>query len=189
MKKGLKRFICVVSVMLMLIPLVACGSGSGSGSGSKDVGADNKFPDFKAEDLSGKQYSEKVFAESDATVVNFWFTGCQACIAEMPDLEKMSAKLAKDNVKFIGICTDAGEAGIDKEAGKILKASNVTFPNLKLKEGEKMTEFVNSINAFPTTVVVDKNGKIVGDPIVGAINGDREKVLYDRIEQAKSMNK
>ncbi|MDY2960478.1 MAG: TlpA disulfide reductase family protein [Hornefia sp.] len=182
MKKGFKKFICIISAMLLLVPLAACGS--------KDIAADSQFPAFKAEDFSGNNYTEKVFGESDATVINFWYTGCQSCITEMPDLEKTAKKLAEKNVKFLGICTDAGEEGVDKEVRKILKTSKVTFPTLKIKEGEKMNELVKSINSFPTTVVVDKKGKIVGDPILGAINdAKQEKEINERIEKAKSRNK
>lgn len=182
MKKGLKKVICIITAMLLLVPLAACGS--------KEIAANEKFPSFKAEDFSGNKYTESVFKENEATVINFWYTGCQSCIEEMPDLEKMSAKLADKNAKLIGICTDAGKEDVDKEIMKILKSSKVTFPNLKIKEGEKMTDLIKSINAFPTTVVVDNNGKIVGDPIVGAINDEgQQKVINERIEEAISRNK
>lgn len=178
MKNGLlKRLVGVAVGVILVMSLAACGS--------KEAAAGKEFPTFKAEDFAGQQYTEAMFKENVATVVNFWFTGCQSCIEEMPDLEKMSQKLAEKNVKMVGICTDAGKEEVDKEVMKILKSSNVTFPNLKIKEGEEMEKLKGSIMAFPTTLVVDKNGKIVGKPIVGALNDEsQEKVLNERIEEA-----
>lgn len=175
MKKGWEKLICVAVAMLALVSLAACGP--------KEAAKNEQFPKFKAEDFSGNKYTENVFKENEATVVNFWYTGCQSCIEELPDLEKMSAKLAERKVKLIGVCTDAAKE--EKEVIKILKSNNITFPNLNIKDGDKMEKLMNSINAFPTTLVIDKNGKIVGDPIVGAINdASQEKVLNERIEQA-----
>ena len=42
-----------------------------------------------------------------------------------------------------------------------------------------------NIYAYPTTYVVDRNGNLVGDPIVGAITEKKQKkMLEDLIDQA-----
>ncbi len=184
MKKNFKKIICFAAIAVMLLSLVACGS-------KEDDAAFKTFPAFTAEDYSGQQYTESMFAESDATVVNFWYTGCQACVEEMPDLEKMSAELSEKNVKLIGLCADAGpNVEIDKEVLRILEKTGVTYPTLKITSGEKMVEMLNSVTAFPTTFVVDKNGNIIGEPIVGTINTEsQEKVLNEKIDKAIAQGK
>ena len=45
--------------------------------------------------------------------------------------------------------------------------------------------FTTSIYAYPTTYVVDRNGNIVGDPIVGAITEKKQaETLQKLINQA-----
>lgn len=176
-----KKFVCLIVVIIMVVSLGACGVSQ------KLEG--KEFPAFKAEDFLGNEYTEAFFEENEATVVNFWFTGCQACVEEMPYLETMSQKLTEKNVKMIGICTDAGTEEIDGEVMKILKLNNVTFPNLKIKEGEEMDKLIKSITAFPTTVVIDSSGRIIGKPIVGALeNESQEKLLNERIENVFKEN-
>lgn len=43
---------------------------------------------------------------------------------------------------------------------------------------------MKNIMAFPTTVVVDRDGNIVGDPILGSVaEGNGKKALEERINQ------
>ena len=45
--------------------------------------------------------------------------------------------------------------------------------------------FTSGLYSFPTTYVVDRNGNIVGQPIVGAItSAEQSKALNSLIEQA-----
>lgn len=179
MNNVLKKFLCVAFVFAMVIPLAACGSGT------KDTAAEAQFPAFKAQDFSGKEYTESIFSENEATVVNFWFTDCRACVGEMPDLEKLSSDLAAKKVKLVGFCTDAVDEIHIAQAEKILEANQVNYTNFKATDGEEIGKFINSIVAYPTTYVVDKNGKIAGDPIVGALNSDDQmKRLNETIDKA-----
>lgn len=181
MKFITKKIMLIITTAIMIVSLTACQTGSEL--------ADKKIPEFKAEDFSGNSYTESIFSENKVTVVNFWFTGCQSCIEEMPYLEQMNKKLAEQNVKLLGICTDAGTEEIDKEIQKILQVNNVSFPNLKIKDGDEMKKLISSIVAFPTTLVINKDGKIVGKPIVGALNSQaQENEINERIKIALSEN-
>ena len=62
---------------------------------------------FEAKDQDGKKFSNEDFKNYDATVVNLWFTGCSACIMEMPELNQIADDLKKENVNFVSMCTDA----------------------------------------------------------------------------------
>lgn len=189
-KKTIKKIIPVFLVAAMLAASVtACGNKGGDNavaSGSKTVTAE-KFPGFKGKDFDGNDVDESLFSKNEATLVNFWFNGCSACVNEMPALEEFSKKLKEQGAELIGI--NAGTASDEKglaEAKDILSKQGVTYRNLILPQDH---EYVRKIFSFPTTVIVDKNGNIIGDPIVGAIEDEKkQEEILKVIEQVKAGN-
>ncbi|MBS6064066.1 MAG: redoxin domain-containing protein [Peptostreptococcaceae bacterium] len=192
----IKRILPVFMVTAMLATtMTACGSKDNSGSmttGSKTVASSNKaaaekFPSFKGKDFDGNDVDESLFSKNEATLVNFWFNGCSACVNEMPALEEFSKKLKEQGAELIGI--NAGTASDEKglaEAKDILSKQGVTYRNLILPNDH---EYVRKIFSFPTTVIVDKNGNIIGDPIVGAIeDGKKQAEILKVIEEIKAGN-
>lgn len=189
-KKTIKKIIPVFLVAAMLAASVtACGNKGGDNavaSGSKTVTAE-KFPSFKGKDFEGNDVDESLFGKNEATLVNFWFNGCSACVNEMPALEEFSKKLKEQGAELVGI--NAGTASDEKglaEAKDILSKQGVTYRNLILPQDH---EYVRKIFSFPTTVIVDKNGNIIGDPIVGAIEDEKkQEEILKVIEQVKAGN-
>lgn len=195
-KMTIKRILPVFMVTAMLATtMTACGSKDNSGSmttGSKTVASSNKaagekFPSFKGKDFDGNDVDESLFSKNEATLVNFWFNGCSACVNEMPALEEFSKKLKEQGAELIGI--NAGTASDEKglaEAKDILSKQGVTYRNLILPNDH---EYVRKIFSFPTTVIVNKNGNIIGDPIVGAIeDGKKQAEILKVIEEIKAGN-
>lgn len=181
-KMRIKRILPVFMVTAMLVAtMTACGSKDNSGSmttGNKTVASSNKaagekFPGFKGKDFEGNDVDESLFSKNDVTLVNFWFNGCSACVNEMPALEEFSKKLKEQGAELIGI--NAGTASDEEglaEAKDILSKQGVTYRNLILPNDH---EYVRKVFSFPTTVIVDKNGNIIGDPIVGAIEDEKKQ--------------
>lgn len=165
MNKIIKKLTVLMTLVVLATSLVACG-------GKKEV-ANEKFPDFTAKDFQGNTVSQDIFKENSVTVVNVWFTGCKACIQEMPQLEKISNDLKAKGVGFVGICVDAEDPSLKAEGEKILKQAGVTYPNLITDHSEAIDKYLNGIVAFPTTLFVDKEGNIVGEPMVGSIDGQK----------------
>lgn len=195
-KMKIKKILPVFMVTAMLATtMTACGSKDNSGSmttGSKTVASSNKaagekFPSFKGKDFDGNDVDESLFSKNEATLVNFWFNGCSACVNEMPALEEFSKKLKEQGAEFIGI--NAGTASDEKglaEAKDILSKQGVTYRNLILPNDH---EYVRKIFSFPTSVIVDKNGNIIGDPIVGAIEDVKKQAeILKVIEEIKAGN-
>ena len=57
----------------------------------------------------------------------------------------------------------------------MLAKKGATYQNVYFGSGGAAGKFVENIFAFPTTYVVDRNGNIVGDPIVGAPSRRRSR--------------
>lgn len=179
--KRVRKITMILAMVLALGSLVAC---SGAGGGSSKIA--KSVPEFTAKDFEGNMYSKEDFKKNDLTVLNFWFTGCKACVQEMPNLEKISQELKKKNVGMYGVCTDYGyDESTDALGKKIISESKVTYPQLVFDKGQKSDEFINSIMAYPTTLIVDKEGNIVGGPIEGSIDGEEgAKEFMQKVEEA-----
>ena len=144
-------------------------------SGSSSSGTDDStgvFHGFKGKDLDGNDVDESLFAKNKVTVVNFWFSGCKPCVGELSKLNELNEKLKEMGGEVVGINTDTldnNEAGI-KEAKEILKAQGASYKNLTFDSNSTVGKYAGNIMAFPTTVLVDKDGNIVGEPFMGGID-------------------
>ena len=123
---------------------------------------------FKTTDLDGNAVDSKdLFAKNRITMINIWGTYCGPCIEEMPELEEISREYADKGIGVAGLVVDVTEGNDSKleEAKEIVKDTGVTYMNIKAWDG-----FSDQLSApgTPTTYFVDSEGKLIGDPIVGA---------------------
>ncbi len=87
--------------------------------------------------------------------INFWATWCPPCIAEMPSIHQL-AKQFKGNNKLIVLTVD-----VDQDLRKSLKfmqKRNLDLPLYVLASAVPSAYLGNSI---PTTIVLNKKGKLV----------------------------
>ena len=167
-------------------------TGNKTDSGSTGKTADDsslpKFPAFEGKDLDGNTIkSSDLFSGNAVTVVNFWFTTCGPCVGELGDLDALNKELSGKGGALIGInafTLDGNEAAIS-EAKDVLTQSGATYQNVNFDSGSEAGKFVESIYAYPTTYVVNRSGRIVGDPIVGAITSKAQAdALQAQIDKA-----
>ncbi|WP_315900767.1 TlpA disulfide reductase family protein [Microbacterium esteraromaticum] len=114
--------------------------------------------EFSSADISGQ-----------VAVVNFWYAGCGPCRLEAPDLEAVWQMHQKDDVAFIGVNI------YDQPATALAFAETygITYPSLiDATTGEAKLAFaqVTPIQAPPTTLVLDKQGRVAAR-IIGPIDG------------------
>ena len=155
-----------------------------------DDGSMQKFPAFEGKDLDGNTVkSSELFSKNAVTVVNFWFTTCNPCVGELSELDALNKKLAEKGGALIGVNTftlDGDEAAIS-EAKNVLAKKSATYQNVYFASDGEAGKFTTNIFAYPTTYVVDRNGNIVGDPIVGAITEKKQaEALQAQISKALS---
>jgi len=153
-----------------------------------DDGSMQKFPAFEGKDLDGNPVkSDELFSANAVTVVNFWFTTCNPCVGELAELDALNKELAEKGGSLIGVNTftlDGDEAAIS-EAKDVLAKKGATYQNVYFDSDGEAGKFTTNIFAYPTTYVVDRNGNIVGEPIVGAITEKKQaETLQKLIEQA-----
>ena len=179
------------------------GCGNKPSDGDMSVPAENgkpieksdltKFPAFDGKDLAGNEVkSSTLFGENTVTVVNFWFTTCSPCVGELAELEALNKQLAEKGGAVVGInsFTLDGDKTAIAEAEDILAKKGVSYKNIWFDSKSEAGEFTSGLYSYPTTYVVDKNGNIVGEPIVGAITGQKQaQTLQKLIDQAIASSK
>ena len=174
-----------------------CGStpGNGDSVGAGEAGMPSggsseltKFPSFNGKDLDGNDVkSSELFSGNSVTVVNFWVTTCKPCVEELQSLEALNKDLAAKGGAVVGInsFTIDGDKAAITEAKDLLAKKGITYKNIWFDGNSEAGTFTSGLYSYPTTYVVDKNGNIVGSPIVGAITApEQAKMLQDLIAQA-----
>ena len=145
----------------LTVLLTACGGGSSTGSRSYIAG-NGAVTFIKASDrqlaplISGATMSGGTFrlAPHHVAVLNVWASWCAPCRAEAPTLVALSK--AFPNVSFVGVLTRDSVA----TANAFVRRFSIPYPSLA--DDSILMGFHNSLvaNAIPTTVVIDKNGKV-----------------------------
>ena len=153
------------------------------------------FNSFSGKDLDGNSVDESLFSENAVTVVNFWFTGCKPCVAELSKLNELNDAIKSMGGEVVGINTETfdGNKTAIKEAASVLESQGVKYRNLSIDSSSAAGKYASEIMAFPTTILVDRNGNIVGEPMLGGIdNKDNYDALMKQIQSvidADSTNK
>ena len=92
-------------------------------------------------------------------VVNFWYAACGPCIVEAPLLEEVWQEYQDQGVAFLGVNTYDQPA----TALSFARDNNVTYPSvIDVNDGKVKLAFaqVTPIQATPTTLVLDRNGRV-----------------------------
>lgn len=161
---------------VLLIFILVCGLLSGCGRkkpslellGDESPAADTAaFPAFEGEDLnSGKSLSSADFADYELTLVNVWATWCGPCVAELPHLQEINSSYQDQGVRVLGLLLEQ-ESGAAEAARELLADAGADYAVLQ-PEGELLEYLYDNILYFPTTFLVDSQGKILGEPVIGA---------------------
>ncbi len=182
MKKIYNKLAKLFVLLVLLVSLTACTSKAPQ---ETELSSGDAFPKFDAVDFKGNPVNNNVFKDHPVTLLNIWFTGCQGCIDEMPALQQISEELKDKNVKVMSICLDTYEdKKIKEEAEKILQAKGVNYTNLAVKPSEEIDAYLKNLTAFPTNLLIDREGKVVGDVSVGSVDDkDKKAELMKKIDE------
>ena len=146
---------------------------SSDNSSQKDSSKDSSpFRNFSGKDFDGNPVDESLFSGNAVTVVNFWFTGCKPCVAELSKLNELNDAIKSMGGEVVGINTETFDGNEDaiKEAAAILDSQGAKYRNISIDSDSNAGKYASDIMAFPTTILVDRNGNIVGDPMLGGID-------------------
>ena len=104
--------------------------------------------------------------------VDFWSTSCAPCIQEFPQIKEVYDKFSKNDIEIIGVADIRDKI----DAKKFLNDKEVTWSNI---DDENPLTIINgySIKSWPTTYLIDPNGKIIATDLRGADLNNKLELL------------
>ncbi len=163
----MKRFF---TLLLSLTVVFALLVGFGQASGS-DLENDTSFPSkdalvwepeitFSTVDSSGEEWTDLCFQDAELTMLNLWAYWCPPCVAELPDLQKLSEDYAEQGFQIFGVSREEYE----KDNIETMEKLGVSYPCLRITES---LEEPLRTGYIPTTIFVNREGQIVSEQYVG----------------------
>ena len=143
------------------------GSGRESGQSQEDEnggGSGADTVDFALTDQHGTQHSISDY-RGKVIFLNFWATWCSPCRMEMPDIQELYQEYEgmgeEAEVVFLSVATPGiGGEGTREEVIRFMEENGYTYPVLMDETGEVSAMF--GISAYPTTYMIDREGKVYG---------------------------
>jgi thiol-disulfide isomerase/thioredoxin len=107
---------------------------------------------FNTRDINGNKIKLKDL-RGKVVVLNFWFIGCPACMQEIPELNKLVDSYKDNpNVVFLALALDE-----NYDLKKFLKTTPF---NYDIIGGSRYIADGYKIGLYPTSVILDKQGKV-----------------------------
>jgi len=122
-------------------------------TGPTEVG--DTMPAYSAKLLDGSPY-DLASDKGNVVLVNVWATWCGPCRFEIPELQKLHDENAARGFKVVGVSVDEGDPA---EVKQFAAEQKMTYPVVVDAEGRIANLLQTTV--LPTSVLVDRNGKIV----------------------------
>ena len=108
--------------------------------------------------------------------LNFWATWCQSCLVEMPAMEKLYRRFKDKDFAMVSVSIQDPPLAVKR----FFLMNKLTFTALLDQSGKTVPGF--AIRAIPTTLILDKSGRIFGR-VMGPREWDsRESVaMFNRL--------
>lgn len=129
-------------------------------STEKKVAVGQPYTDFRLPTLSGDSLSlSELVGKSDYLLVDFWASWCGPCIRSLPELKKLYEQYKGTRFQIVGVSLDDNK---EAWAGAI-QSHNLTWNHISdLKGWKNEGARAYAVNSIPCTVLIDKEGKIIG---------------------------
>jgi peroxiredoxin len=117
------------------------------------VEVSDRAPGFTLPSRSGKNVSLAEL-EGEVVMINFWATWCGPCRTEMPKLEALYKRYGDLGFTLLGVNVEDDKRGAEKWLAETPVSFDILFDSRN--EVSKLYDVV----AMPTTVILDKAGKV-----------------------------
>ena len=127
-------------------------------------------PNFTLPDINEQPLSLSSL-KGNVVLIDFWASWCRPCRIANPKLVELHQKYSKNGFEILSVSLDGTQRQKDpgKEWRKAIKQDNITdFRHVsELKGWNTSVRDLYNLNSIPHTILLDKEGKIVGKNIRG----------------------
>lgn len=148
-----------------------CGPGSGKVAAFQPAVDPAPLPDVPFVDADGRPRALADF-KGKGVVLNFWATWCVPCVAEMPALDRLRARLAGRGIEVLALSSDRGGAPVVQA---FFAQHGIGHLPVALDQGLRAARALG-VQGLPTTVLIDGAGRDRGR-LVGAAEWDSEDAV------------
>ena len=151
---------------MLLMAFLCSGSQSMSAEWLEPLEEGHQAEGFELKDLEGRTHTLSDY-KGKVLLINFWASWCNSCIREFPSLERLSRSM--DNSRFVLLAVNVGEGKGTVRRFQRLQDAGIEM----LMDREGMVAGNWDVHVYPTSFIVDANGKILGN-VIGETDWDSE---------------
>lgn len=138
---------------------------------------------FSTIDIYGNTVTKDIFADYDLTLVNLFATWCGPCVSEMPHLAQLQKDMKDQGVNIVAVVMDAGvdcqvDADVAEAARELAEASEAEF-TFMIPDSTLLNGYLYNVTSVPESLLVDKDGNVVGESYIGARDYDAWKEIIE----------
>lgn len=146
-------------------------------------------PDFTLTDQYGETHTLSEY-KGKVVFLNFWTTWCGFCRKEMPDIQALYEEYGEngDDLVVLGVANPKSEEYprssdvSEQEVIDFLSSNGYTYPVAMDESGDVFAQY--GVSSFPTTVMIDKEGKYYGK-VSGALTADMMESIVRQTMEGK----
>ena len=138
------------------------------------LATNKKVPEIAVNSITGeaiKLYQDK----NNFTIINFWATDCPGCIKEMPGLTNIYNQLKGQGLQIIAVSMSYDPPN---QVLNFTQKNKIPFPVVLDVDGQIAQSF-GDIRLTPTSILIDKNGKII-DKVIGELDFNKLNALLKK---------
>lgn len=138
------------------------------------LATNKKVPEIAVNSITGeaiKLYQDK----NNFTIINFWATDCPGCIKEMPGLTNVYNQLKGQGLQIIAVSMSYDPPN---QVLNFTQKNKIPFPVVLDVDGQIAQSF-GDIRLTPTSILIDKNGKII-DKVIGELDFNKLNALLKK---------
>ncbi|MFM8232568.1 MAG: TlpA family protein disulfide reductase [Candidatus Methylopumilus sp.] len=138
------------------------------------LATNKKVPEIAVTSITGeaiKLYQDK----NNFTIINFWATDCPGCVKEMPGLTNIYNQLKGQGLQIIAVSMSYDPPN---QVLNFTQKNKIPFPVVLDVDGQIARSF-GDIRLTPTSILIDKNGKII-DKVIGELDFNKLNALLKK---------
>ena len=135
-----------------------------------------EVPDFTFVDFEGKARRLSDF-RGKYVLLDFWGTWCAPCVAQIPHLKEVYEKYRNRGFEILGMDREMDDKQTAEKVKKFLADKGVTWTGATSESVRDVVEKRFRIGVYPTTFLLDPQGRIVNLGVGSGVMTTLDKVL------------